>query len=146
VKGILYTFYLQKQGWDFGALDILEWFPVTRRLCYALDLVNDAALIREYCRMHEPGSVWPAVIEHIRVQGVETMQIWQQDDRLFMIIDATDDYPRCDASPIGQQENDRWEAYMAKFQRPLPGAAPGEKWKTLRCIFALADHKGLSKS
>jgi len=34
---------------------------------------------------------------------------------------------------------------MAAFQRVLPVAAPGEKWKALRCIFALADHKGLSK-
>ena len=96
--------------------------------------------------MHEPGSVWPAVIEHIRAQGVETMEIWQHGDRLFMIIDAADDYPRSDASPIAQQENDRWETYMATFQRPLPGAPPGEKWKTLQCIFALADHPGPSKS
>jgi L-rhamnose mutarotase len=119
---------------------------VTRRLCYALDLVNDAALIREYCRMHTPDSVWPAVIDHIRAQGVDNMEIWHQGDRLFMIIDAADDYPRCDALHIGQQENDRWEEYMAKFQRRLPGAAPGEKWLTLRRIFALADHKGRSKS
>jgi len=115
-------------------------------VCYALDLVNDAVLIREYCRMHEPGSVWPAVIEHIRALGVETMQIWQQGDRLFMIVDASDDYPRYDASHIGQQENARWEAYMGTFQRSLPGTAPGGKWKTLRCIFELADHKGLCKS
>jgi L-rhamnose mutarotase len=118
---------------------------VTRRLCYALDLVNDAALIREYCGMHEPGSVSPAVIEHICARGVETMEIWHEGDRLFMIVDAAEDYPRYDASHIGQQENDRWEAYMATFQRALPGAAPGEKWKGLRRIFALADHKGLSK-
>jgi L-rhamnose mutarotase len=83
----------------------VEWLSVTRRLCYALDLVNDAALIREYCRMHEPGSVWPAGLE-----------------------------------------NDQWQAYMAKFQRPLPGAAPGEKWLALRRIFELADHMGLFQS
>jgi len=47
VKGILYIFYLQKQGGSFGALDILELLPVTRRICYALDLVNDASHIGE---------------------------------------------------------------------------------------------------
>jgi len=118
---------------------------VTRRLCYALDLVNDAALIREYCRMHAPDSVWPAVIDHIRARGALDMEIWHQGDRLFMIVEVADDYPRLDASQFGQQENDRWEAYMATFQRPLPGAAPGEKWLALRRIFALADHKGLPK-
>ena len=29
---------------------------MSRRLCFALDLVNDVTLIREYCRWHEPGS------------------------------------------------------------------------------------------
>lgn len=126
-------------------MDTLEQLPVTHRLCYALDLVDDAALIREYCRMHTPDSVWPAVIAHIRAQGVESMEIWHRGDRLFMIVDAADDYPQHDASHLGRQENDRWEAYMATFQRPLPGAAPGEKWSSLRRIFALADHEARSK-
>jgi L-rhamnose mutarotase len=60
--------------------------PVSRQMCFVLDLVNDAALIREYCHMHQPGSVWPGVIEHIRAQGVESMEIWQHADRLFMIM------------------------------------------------------------
>ena len=56
--------------------------PVSRHMCFVLDLVNDPALIQEYCRMHEPGSVWPGVIEHIRAQGVETMEIWQHTDHI----------------------------------------------------------------
>lgn len=112
-------------------------------MCMSLDLVNDASLIREYCRMHEPGSVWPAVIEHIRTLGVEAMEIWQHDDRAFMIMEVTDDYPRRGACRATEQENDRWEVYMATFQRPRPGTAPAEKWLPLRRIFALADHKGM---
>ncbi len=118
---------------------------MTRRLCYALDLINDSALIDEYCRMHAPGSVWPAVIDHIHSHGIENMEIWHHGDRLFMIVDAADDYPRPDASHVGQQQNDRWEAYMNQFQRVLPGAAPGEKWLALRRIFLLADHKGICR-
>jgi L-rhamnose mutarotase len=48
--------------------------------------------------MHEPGSVWPAVIDHIRARGVESMEIWQRGDRLFMIVEAADDYPRSEAA------------------------------------------------
>jgi len=118
--------------------------PVSRQMCFVLDLVNDAALIQEYCRMHEPGSVWPGVIDHIRAQGVETMEIWQHVDRLFMIIEAADDYPRRDVPNAMSQDSDRWEAYMATFQRALPDAAPGEKWLPMRRIFALADHHGLA--
>ena len=32
-----------------------------------------------------PGSVWPAVIDHIRAQGVIAMEIWQRGDRLLMV-------------------------------------------------------------
>ena len=118
---------------------------MSRRRCFALDLVNDAALIREYCRMHEPGSVWPAVIDHIRAQGVTEMQIWQRGDRLFMIMEAAEDYPRIDPLRASQQENDKWEAYMATFQRALPDAAAHEKWAPLRCVFQLSQHEGLKR-
>ena len=119
---------------------------MSRRLCFALDLVSDATLIQEYCRMHQPGSVWPAVIDHIRAQGVESMEIWRRGERLFMIVEAADDYPRIDAAQVTQQENDRWEQLMASFQRELPDASPGEKWSPLRRIFVLAEHAGRAKS
>ena len=32
---------------------------MSRRLCFALDLVDDAAKIAEYERFHDPGGVWP---------------------------------------------------------------------------------------
>jgi L-rhamnose mutarotase len=118
---------------------------VSRRLCFALDLVNDAALIQEYCRMHQPGSVWPAVIEHIRAQGVESMEIWHRGDRLFMIVEAADNYPRGGTPLPTQSDNDRWEQLMASFQRQLPDGSASEKWSPLRRIFLLAEHAGRSK-
>jgi L-rhamnose mutarotase len=57
---------------------------------------------------------------------------------------AIDDYPRRDVSHAMSQDSDRWEAYMATFQRALPDAASGEKWLPMRRIFALADHQGLA--
>jgi L-rhamnose mutarotase len=119
---------------------------MSHRLCFALDLVNDAALIQEYCRMHEPGSVWPAVIDHIRAQGVIAMDIWQRADRLMMVIDVAEDYPRSDPSEFRRLQSERWEACMDTFQHALPDHAPGEKWSPMRCIFRLADHVGESNS
>jgi L-rhamnose mutarotase len=115
-----------------------------RRMCFALDLVNNAALIAEYIRMHQPGSVWPAIIDHLRAQGVEKMEIWQRAERIFMIIEATDDYPRSGESHGDVSKNEQWEQYMATFQRALPGAAPGEKWSEMVRIFCLADHLGVA--
>jgi L-rhamnose mutarotase len=134
-------------GYRTTTLCVVTGLPhVSRRLCFALDLVNDAALIQEYCRMHQPGSVWPAVIDHIRAQGVESMEIWQRADRLFMIVEAADDYPRRSVPELTQPENDRWEQLMASFQRPLPDASAGEKWSPLRRIFVLGEHAGRSNS
>lgn len=105
-----------------------------RRLCFALDLVDDAALIAEYEARHAPGAVWPAVIAHIRAQGVEAMEIWRTGDRMVMIAEVADDWPRAVPEP---PETADWERLMWRFQRPLPHAAEGEKWVAMARIFAL---------
>jgi L-rhamnose mutarotase len=119
---------------------------VSRRYCFALDLLNDAALIQEYRRMHEPGNVWPDVIDHIRARGVESMEIWQRGDRLYMVLEAAEDYPRDVTKAPTQAQNDRWEAYMSSFQRVLPGLPEGQKWAPMQRVFVLADHAGRSTS
>ncbi len=114
----------------------------SRRLCFALDLVDDLELIEEYRRMHQPGAVWPAVIDHIRAQGIEAMEIWHRGDRLFMIIEAADDFPRPAAAGPMAADNSAWERLMDRFQKRLTDASPGEKWSPLDRIFVLAEHKG----
>jgi L-rhamnose mutarotase len=104
------------------------------RRCFALDLNADAELIAEYEAVHGPGAVWPAVIAHIKATGVEGMEIWRSGDRLFMIAEVADDYPRPGETP---PEVHRWEELMWRFQRPLPHAAEGEKWVPMTRIFSL---------
>lgn len=106
------------------------------RLCFALDLIDDAALIAEYEARHAPGALWPAVAAHIRAQGVEAMEIWRTGDRLVMIAEVADDYPRDVPAP---PEDAEWEGLMWRFQRPLPHAAPGEKWVAMTRIFDLGE-------
>jgi L-rhamnose mutarotase len=105
-----------------------------RRVCFALDLVDDAAAIAEYEARHAPGAVWPEVVAHIHAQGVEAMEIWRAADRLVMIAEVADDYPRAVAEPARIAE---WESLMWGFQRPLPAAAEGEKWVAMTRIFSL---------
>lgn len=108
---------------------------MTRR-CFALDLLDDPALIAEYEQRHAPGAVWPEVIAHIRATGVESMEIWRAGDRLFMTAEVADDYPRAIAIPA---ETERWEELMWRFQRPLKMAAEGEKWVPMKRIFSLSE-------
>jgi L-rhamnose mutarotase len=114
---------------------------MSRRHCFALDLVDDDSLIQEYRRMHGPGCVWPEVIDHIRRRGILDMQIWQRDDRLFMIIETSDDYPRPVTDAVARGANERWEQLMSTFQRRL-ARADSEKWAPMRRIFELSEHSG----
>jgi L-rhamnose mutarotase len=106
------------------------------RRCFALDLNDDPELIAEYETRHGPGAVWPKVIEHIKATGVESMEIWRTGDRLFMIAEVADDYPRPIETPV---EIERWEELMWRFQRPLAHATEGEKWVSMKRIFSLEE-------
>ncbi len=114
---------------------------MSRRLCFALDLVNDAAKIAEYERFHRPGGVWPGIVDDIHAQGIEGMEIWRSGDRMMMIATVADDYPRARDIPA---QYDEWESLMWTFQKALPHASPGQKWVPMSCIFALAEQKGLT--
>jgi L-rhamnose mutarotase len=104
------------------------------RLCFALDLADDAELIAQYEARHAPGAVWPEVLAHIRAQGIEAMEIWRTGDRMVMIAEVAEDYPRPVPAP---PETAAWEELMWRFQRPLPHAAPDEKWMAMQRIFVL---------
>jgi len=109
------------------------------RFCFALDLVDDAALIAAYEQQHIPGAVWPEVLADIRAQGVVQMQIWRVGTRTVMIVDAGQDFPRSRPSALRVAV---WEDLMSRYQKPLAEAEPGQKWLPMTRIFALDQHPG----
>jgi L-rhamnose mutarotase len=109
---------------------------MSRRMCFALDLVDDAALIADYEAYHASGAVWPGIVADIRASGFDAMEIWRVADRLMMVAEAADDFPR-KRDAVTQEVVDRWEAMMARYQKPLPDAEPGEKWLPMTRIFTL---------
>jgi L-rhamnose mutarotase len=115
---------------------------MSRRLCFVLDLVDDAAKIAEYEAFHRPGGVWPVIVDDIRAQGFEGMEIWRSGERLVMIATVADDFPRSRHIP---REFDEWETLMWSFQKALPHAEPGQKWLPMAKIFDLAQQTGASK-
>lgn len=116
---------------------------MSRRICFALDLVDDAAKIAEYEQFHRPGGVWPQIVDDIHAQGIEGMEIWRSGDRMMMIATVADDYPRARTIP---PQYDEWEALMWTFQKALPHAAPGQKWVPMVQIFDLAQQNGTAAS
>ncbi|WP_242123344.1 L-rhamnose mutarotase [Sphingobium sp. Sx8-8] len=109
---------------------------MARRICFALDLMDDAELIREYEARHRPGAVWPGVIANIRKTGFLAMEIWRVGDRMVMVAEVQDDWPR----PLEASErmiDERWESAMDHYQKRLPFALPGEKWVPMTRLFSL---------
>jgi L-rhamnose mutarotase len=110
---------------------------MTKRYCFALDLVDDAALIAEYEAYHK--NVWPEIKKSITNAGIVQMEIYRFANRLFMIMDVNDEFnfakkAEADAADPKVQE---WEQLMWKYQQAIPGSKPGEKWVLMDKIFSL---------
>jgi L-rhamnose mutarotase len=108
-----------------------------KRYCLALDLKDDPKLIAEYEAYHK--KVWPEIIDSIKNSGIEILDIYRSGNRMFMIIEASNDFSfekkaSMDAANPKVQE---WEELMWKFQQALPWAKQGEKWILMDKIFEL---------
>jgi L-rhamnose mutarotase len=107
------------------------------RYCLALDLQPDAELIAEYAAWHR--AVWPEIRQSILEGGIEQMEIYRLEDRLFMIMEVSPEFSfdqkaMMDAANPAVQ---RWEELMWKYQVAIPGGKPGEKWRLMERIFNL---------
>jgi len=110
-----------------------------KRFCLALDLKEDTKLIAEYESYHK--NVWPEIIKSIKGSGIEVLDIYRTGNRMFMIIEANEDFSfekkaTLDAKNSKVQE---WENLMWKFQQALPWAKTGEKWILMDKIFSLQE-------
>ena len=111
------------------------------RYCLTLDLKDDAEAIKKYEEHHQ--KVWPEIISSIKDAGIQAMEIYRLETRLFMIMEADDDFSfeRKAEMDKNNAKVDEWERLMWDFQQPLAGAAPGSKWQLMNKIFDLSDYK-----
>lgn len=103
----------------------------------ALDLKDDASLIAEYEQYHQ--NVWPEIIRSIQDSGIRRLDIYRVANRLFMLIEAEDDFSfeHKNALDSANPKVQQWETLMWKYQQALPGAQAGEKWMLMQRIFSL---------
>ena len=108
-----------------------------KRYCLALDLKDDPALIALYEEYHQ--SVWPEIIESIKSSGIQHLEIYRVANRLFMIIEATDDFSFEEKAKMDTKNQmvQQWEKLMWEYQQALPCAKPGEKWVLMQKICSI---------
>ncbi len=110
-----------------------------KRYCLALDLIDNPASIAEYEHWHKKENRRPEILQSIKDAGITSMELYRTGNRLFMIMETDDTFTferkkaMDDADPNVQD----WEAFVWKFQQPLPWAAEGEKWVLMEKIFEL---------
>jgi L-rhamnose mutarotase len=111
-----------------------------KRYCLTLDLKEDPKLIEEYEEHHR--KVWPEIIRSIKEAGIEKMEIYRQNTRLFMIIQANDSFSfeKKNETDQANAKVREWENLMWKYQQPIAGSAKGEKWVLMKKIFELTDN------
>ncbi len=105
------------------------------RYCLACDLKDDPKLIAKYEEYHR--KVWPEVLASLGDSGITHMEIYRISNRLFMIIETTDDFSFEKKAQM-DADNERvqdWEVLMWDYQQALPWAKPGEKWLPMEKIF-----------
>jgi L-rhamnose mutarotase len=110
-----------------------------KRYCLTLNLKNEPALIRQYEEYHK--AVWPEIIRSIKDSGIENMEIYRLNTKLFMIMEVNDDFS-FEKKAAADKDNSKvqeWEELMWKYQEALPGAAKDEKWIMMNKIFDLKE-------
>ncbi|MEA3092799.1 MAG: L-rhamnose mutarotase [Caballeronia sp.] len=115
------------------------------RHCLSLDLHDDPAVIAQYDRYHE--AVWPEVLAALQASGIIDMTIWRRDTRLVMLIETEPDFS-FDKLVAGADVHPRvteWNALMASFQRPLPGATSAE-WQPMKLAFNMQAQLNIRES
>ena len=102
-----------------------------------LDLKDDSVTKAKYIEYHR--AVWPDVLAGLRGVGITGMKIFLQGSRLFMYLEAEDDFvPDRDFAKYMETGRAReWDELMRTFQQPVPGASPGDWWSEMDEVFDL---------
>ncbi len=111
------------------------------RSCLTLDLKNNPELIEEYKKWHSPDHIWKEIPQGIKEIGINEMEIFIWQNRLFMIVDTDDDFnwevqmDKLSKLPLQNE----WELFMDKYQQRLDKG--DVKWQKMERIFKLTECK-----
>lgn len=119
---------------------------MTHRHCFALDLVDHQQAIEAYEEWHRPGKTPAEIVAFFRDHGVEDLQIYRAGNRLFMILDLSDEISAADFAKAGDNACMKaWVDKMSVYQQPIAFGSvapqsPSEDWVAMSALFNLKDY------
>ncbi len=110
-----------------------------KRVCLALDLKNDPELMGKYKWYHKPENGWKEINDGIKAAGIKVMDIYNIDDRMFMICEVEDDTDFDDAwNKMGTYPRQpEWAELMSNFIEALPGHKL--EWIKMERVYSLEE-------
>jgi len=113
--------------------------PEYKRYCKVLTLKKDPELIEAYKKVHAPGAVWPEITQGMKDVGIVDMEIFINDNQLFMIMDTLPnfDHDKAMNELAKKPRQSEWEAYVSKFQITSADASADEKWQLMERIYKM---------
>lgn len=124
---------------EYGYLQTAQT-ETTKRYCLTLQLKDDAKLIEEYEKLHQPDNVWKEITKGIKKVGVIDSEIYRSGTQLFMILTVPEDFDfdKQMGKLAGLPRQAEWEEFMSKFQASDPDASSAEKWTKMKRVFKLS--------
>ena len=121
-------------------MDIIALFQIKKPCCgykkrdsmkifaQAIDLIDDPDVIKKYDEYHK--NVWAEDLEAMKTHGILRMKIWRASNRLFMLMETSDDYDPKTYSEYTDNEPKakEWDDIMRKMQQRIPGAGKSTDW------------------
>ena len=96
---------------------------------FAVQLVEDSAMIREYLEYHQ--NIWPEVEAGFKKAGYEEIRLYRFENFVTMVLKVP---LGSDLNHMGKISNDshpkaaEWNQLMDGFQQGLPGTKEGQTW------------------
>jgi L-rhamnose mutarotase len=117
------------------------------RHCFAIDLIDRQQAVEAYEDWHRPGKTPTEIIALFRNRGVDDLQIHRVGNRLFMILDLSDDVSAADFAHAssGDAEMKKWVERMNGYQQPIAfgsvaAQTPSQSWVAMSELFNLKNH------
>lgn len=111
-----------------------------KRICLTLDLKDNEALISKYKWHHARENMWKVIVNGIKQAGIEVMDIYLLDNRMFMIceLNIEDDFETCWERMKHKELQPEWAELMAGFQQAVPNHELD--WIKMERVFTLYEY------